>query len=268
MIKQNMSRDEVEQSGRSGATKSDIAKVLNSFYIKTDKDEQSVGQWLANDGFWESWITSWMTKNIRPGYVCLDIGANYGYYTRIMETLSTSTGSVFAVEANPELCRTIKESISEYPIENSATVNICNVAVSDSKGMVTLNIPPKYIGGSSIVWGKQDLPSDLEESLWTDKIEIESDTIDNLFSHVDHINLIKIDIEGAEPLAWSGMQETIKKTDIIIMEIGNYLPSSFIDELYNLYEISIVEGDGFDRIISRDEFNKLDDLIMGVLRKR
>lgn len=262
-----MSKDYIEKVGASGATKEDLAKILNDLYLYTDKTEKSVGQWLSNTGYWESWITSWMTHNIKPGFVCLDIGANYGYYTRIMERLAESSGKVYAFEANKNLSNMISKSIVDYPIDNGAPVTVFSVAVSDSKGMVTLNIPPNYIGGSSIVWGQQDLPSDISNDEWTVAQEVESDTVDHLLG-LDHIDIIKIDIEGAEPLAWKGMTRTLSKTDLVIIEIGPYLPSEFIDQLYNDYEVSHVTVTGEEVPLSRSDFEKLEDLTMGVLRRR
>jgi len=267
MIRQDMSKDDIERIGIAGATKDNLAKIINDVYLYTDKEEQSVGQWLANTGYWESWITSWMTKNIKPGFVCLDIGANYGYYTRIMERLSGPYGSVYAFEANKNLSNMISKSIVDYPIENGSPVTVFSVAVTDSKGTVTLNIPPKYLGGSSIVWGQQDLPSSIADEEWTGAQEVESDTVDHLLG-LDHIDIIKIDIEGAEPIAWKGMQKTLSKTDLIIIEIGKYLPAEFIDELYNNYSVSHVLVTGEEVPLPRHDFELLQDLTMGVLRKK
>jgi FkbM family methyltransferase len=263
-----MTRDQIEFLGIKGATDSNDAKILNSFYLKIDKEELSVGQWLSIEGFWESWITSWITKNIKSGDVCVDVGSNYGYYTRIMEILAGKTGMVYAVEANKKLYDLFLISIDEYPIEDGADIKIHNLAISDSKGTVTLNIPPQYLGGSSIVWGKENLPSSIEDSLWTDSSEVESDTLDELLKDVDHINLIKIDIEGAEPLAWKGMSEVINKTDIIVIEVGEYSPSEFIDSLYESHDLSYINFDGEESKMTRDEFNNLTDLVMLVLRKK
>lgn len=267
MIRQNMSKDQVEEAGRSGASKRDIARILNDVVLYTNKEEQSVGQWLSSTGYWESWITSWMTHNIKPGFVCLDIGANYGYYTRIMERLAESSGAVYAFEANKDLANMISKSIIDYPIDNGAPVTVFAVAVSDKKGTVTLNIPPKYIGGSSIVWGKQELPSTISEEEWTIHQEVDADTVDHLLG-LDHIDIIKIDIEGAEPIAWKGMERTLSKTDLIIIEIGKYLPSEFIDELYSKYDVSHVDITGAEVQLSREDFEKIKDLTMGVLRKK
>lgn len=263
-----MSREEVESTGISGATMLDLAKVLNSFYLYTDSKELSVGQWLSKHGFWESWITSWMTKNIKPGDVCLDIGANYGYYTRIMEALATDSGSVYAFEANKSLSDLISNSILDYPIENAAKVDVFNVAVSDSVGTVTLNIPPAYLGGSSIVWGKQTLPSDIENNLWTDSQEVSADTLDNMVGHLDRINLIKMDIEGAEYLAWLGMQRVLDKTDLIVIELGSYSDKELKDDIYEKYNVSYIDVDSSEKELLRSNLDSLDDLVMAVLRRK
>lgn len=266
MLTYNMDRSSVESSGISGATSTNLAKILDCFYLNVDRFEQSVGRWLSSHGYWESWITSWMTKNIKPGSVCVDVGANYGYYTRIMENLAKEDGKVIAFEANTSLCNLISTSIYDYPNPGAADVKIFNLAVSDSVGTVRLNIPPQYLGGSSIVWGNK-LPSDLPDDLWTEFLDIKSDTLDNILSDIDHIDLIKIDIEGAEYLAWKGMQKTLDKTDLIVIEFGNYLPSEFIDEVYSRYNVNYIDLDGSEKALSRTDLDNLTDLVMAVLRK-
>ncbi len=261
-----MSRADVESAGLQGATSENKAVVLNDFALYTDKSEQSVGQWISTQGYWEAWITSWMTKNIKPGFVCLDIGANYGYYTRIMERLSGPSGSVYAFEANKQLANMISKSTVDYPIDNGSPVTVFAVAVTDKRGTVTLNIPPKYLGGSSIVWESQELPSEILPEEWTIKQEVDADTVDHLIG-LDHIDLIKIDIEGAEPLAWKGMQKTLEVADTIVMEFGTYLPVWFIDEVFSKYQVKYINNSGDEELLPRSEFDKLTDLVMVVLRK-
>jgi FkbM family methyltransferase len=263
-MKYLMSRSEIEKNGCDGATQKDLAKILNCFYLYTDKEEQSVGQWLAKHGYWESWITSWMTKNIKEGDICLDVGANYGYYTRVMEFLSGKNGLVYYIEANPELVELINKSINDYPL-NKAKVIGHSFAASDNNGKINLSISSKYIGGSTIVFG-QPLPSSIESSLWDREIEVDCKTIDSL--NIDKINVIKMDIEGAEYLAWKGMQKTLENTDVIVLEIGSYCPIEFIDDIYAKYEVSQINFDGDESPITKEEIYSLNDLIMAVLRKK
>lgn len=268
MIKRGMTRQDVESLGISGATQQNLAKILNSFYLYTDSNELSVGQWLSSHGYWEAWITSWMSNNINPGDVCVDIGSNYGYYTRIMEMLATNTGQVFAFEANKSLCKLVVDSVLEYPIDNAAPINMYNIAVSDSVGTVTLHIPPTHLGGSSIVWGSHELPSEIENNLWTESVEVESNTIDNMLGYLNHINLIKIDIEGAEYLAWRGMQNTLDKTDLIVIELGSYSDNELKDDIYLKYNVTYIDADGTEKELLRSDLEKLDDLVMAVLRRK
>jgi FkbM family methyltransferase len=260
-----MSRQEVEQIGKSGATERDLARIINDVYLYTDKEELSVGRWLSTTGYWESWITSWFTKNIKPGFKCIDIGANYGYYTRIMEKLSGPEGLVHSIEANPELIKLIEKSIKDYPIENGSKVVLHSFAAADINGKTILKIPTKYLGGSSIVYYTHDLPSTIPHSEWDEDVEVETKILDEVID--DRIDLIKIDIEGAEPLAWKGMQKILDRTDVVVVELGSYSPSEFLDEIYSKYNVSKIDFDGAEINLTREDLDKEKDLVMAVLRK-
>lgn len=266
MITYNMTRSQIESIGRAGATKDDLAKIIDDLYLYTDRNEKSVGQWLSNTGYWEPWITSWLTKNISPGYKCLDIGANYGYYTRIMEKLSGPSGRVYAVEANPELCGLIKKSIIDFPIEDGAEVNIISGAASNKNGEEILDISTQYIGGSSIVYAKTSSPSSIDSSLWDKRISVNSFRLDDIID--EKIDLIKIDIEGAEPLAWEGMGNILETAKTVVIECGNYLPIEFINKLFDEYDLYEIDLLGEEVLIDRNTFNNLQDLIMAVLRRK
>jgi FkbM family methyltransferase len=260
-----MSRQDVEQLGVSGATKDNLAKILNSSYLYVDKEELSVGQWLANTGYWESWITSWMTKNIKEGFICIDIGANYGYYTRVMQQLAKNSGEVHAFEANPEVFDMLGKSLTDYKDEKFARAFVYPIAISDNKGEVELSIASKYLGGATIVFGA-DLPSNIENNLWDKKITVKSNTLDNY--DFDHIDLIKMDIEGAEYLAWRGMQNTLDKTDVVVLELGSYSHNELKDDIFNRYEVTFIDTDGSEKELTRNQLDNLDDLIMAVLRRK
>lgn len=266
MIESNMPRSDIESYGSRGATHNNPAKIIDDFYLYVDDKEKSIGYWLANTGYWESWITAWFTKNIKEGDKCLDIGANYGYYTRIMEKLSGSNGFIYAIEANPDLCDMISKSINDFPIEDAAKVKILSIAASNKNGQEILDISTEYIGGSSIVYGKAILPSNIDENQWDKRITVNSFRLDDIID--EQIDFIKLDIEGAEPLAWEGMTRLISNARSIIIECGPYLPIEFIDKLYDQYDIYKINFDGNEEFIDRKTFNELDDLIMAVLRKK
>ena len=263
MLSVDMTRSEVEAAGRLGATGLDKALVLNSFYLNVDATELSVGQHLANDGFYEAWITSWMTRNINPGDVCVDLGSNYGYFTRIMAILSGSTGVVHAIDANTTLTNILKSSIDQYPLENSAVVKIHNYAISNAPGIAELLIPTKLLGGASIIVDRRSLPSDIPPDFWDESLKIESRRLDTL--ELGRIDLIKIDIEGAEAIAWEGIEAALNRETKIIIEFGNYLPAEFIAYIYEKYSVKQIRTDGNEGRLTMKQLQKLDDWVMAIL---
>src|SRR3954471_15548180 len=76
---------------------------------------------------------SLLHQYIQRGDVVLDIGANIGFYTKILSELVGSTGKVYAFEPD-------KTNFS-YLKKNTANLNnvmLINKAVSDSTGKITL----------------------------------------------------------------------------------------------------------------------------------
>ena len=262
----DMSRAEIEAAGRLGASGLDKALVLNSFYLNVDATELSVGQHLANDGFYEAWITSWMTRNINSGDVCVDLGSNYGYFTRIMEILSGSKGKVHAIDANTALTNILRSSIEQFPLENSADVKIHNYAISNEPGIVELLIPTKLLGGASIISDRNSLPSSIPVEHWDQSLSIESRRLDSL--DLGKINFIKIDIEGAEAIAWEGIEAALDSESTIIIEFGNYLPADFIEYIYANYSVKQILTDGSEGKLSLKSLRKLDDWVMAILRPK
>src|SRR5580704_6922794 len=103
------SREEVERIGRAGVASYEsctegqpiiVSRQLSSFWIASRPDDPGLSEHFKNDGFWEAWITLWISRNVAPGSVCVDAGANYGYFTF---QLVQNGCMVLAYEANPEL---------------------------------------------------------------------------------------------------------------------------------------------------------------------
>ena len=85
-----MTRRDVEDAGRAGSKNTDTAKILNDFTLLVDSNEKSLGTHLANDGFWEAWVTSFFTFNVKPGDVVCDVGSimgtTPGYFRDFLES--------------------------------------------------------------------------------------------------------------------------------------------------------------------------------------
>ncbi|WP_187152668.1 FkbM family methyltransferase [Acidianus manzaensis] len=173
---------------------------------------------------------------VKDGGVVVDVGANVGIYSLIAAKYAER---VFAIEANPEIIPILNYNITLNDFKN---VTVINKAVSDSEGKVKL-----YLGKAHEV--SSILPSFMEGYTYSKYVEVESTTLDNLLSGVS-VNLLKIDVEGAEVNVLRGAKETLKKAKRIIIEVRNNTEQKVLDILkQNNFEIVTIE-EGTKNIIA------------------
>jgi FkbM family methyltransferase len=131
------------------------------------------------------------------GRVVLDCGAHLGTYTR--QALAAGAGLVVAIEPGPQqvycLRRTFAREIA------AGRVRVEPRGVWNQEGELTLHI---------------SAATDMDSILGPDTGSSEKilvTTVDRLVSdlHLSSVDLIKMDIENAEPQALSGASETLKK---------------------------------------------------------
>ncbi len=239
-----MSRELIEMMGRQGLrvshlnSKTAIVRQLGWFDLYVDKKDGSLGTCLIRDGFWESWITAWMTRNILHDDVCVDVGANMGYYTGLMATCAGRGGLVYAFEPQPMYVDSLLSSIELNGWEH---VMVYDKALSDKFGVISLNIPGDMRGSASITIKKFD-------DKWGEQTsyDVETITLDSL--ELERVDLIKIDAEGAEPEIWRGMQETLKRNPeiTVVMEWdsnnwGAEKAQRFMEELESTMNITKID---------------------------
>jgi tRNA G37 N-methylase Trm5 len=80
--------------------------LLGEYLAFVDTHDFMLAPRLVADGFWEAWVTLALGRYIQPGFHCVDVGANYGYYTLLMAGACERGGRVLACEPNPLLAET------------------------------------------------------------------------------------------------------------------------------------------------------------------
>lgn len=149
-----------------------------------------------------------LNKYIKKGDVVLDIGANIGFYTKILSELVGDMGKVYAFEPD-------KTNFSHLinNTKNLSNVEFINKAVSNKTGKITL-----YQSDLLNVDHKTYATKD-----YTSKTEIDCIAVDDIIPN-KKVDFIKIDIQGYEYFAFKGMQEIFKANDNlkIITELYPY----------------------------------------------
>ncbi|MCL6481974.1 MAG: FkbM family methyltransferase [Firmicutes bacterium] len=83
-----------------------LCRLLGDYLAFVDTHDFMLAPRLVLDGFWEAWVTLALGRYIQPGFHCVDVGANYGYYTLLMAGARERGGRVLACEPNPLLAET------------------------------------------------------------------------------------------------------------------------------------------------------------------
>ena len=120
---------------------------------------------------------------------------------------------VLAIEPSPMALAYLKANVA---LNNCHNTIVAPKAAGDRRGVVRLRIPRPARRGlipttASIIWS-------FEEAL---EIDVEADTLDNIVDEagLDTIDIVKIDVEGAEGLVVKGAERTLRKARAILIEI-------------------------------------------------
>jgi FkbM family methyltransferase len=178
-----------------------LCRVLAKFMLYADTQDVGIAPHLYMNGYWEGWMTLAVARLLQPGWYCLDIGANHGYYTLVMADGVKETGRVLAIEPNPKLASLVQRTVQVNNLHRQTTVLAKAVAKTDGERL-NLVIPAGFGMNASIV--RAVSPTD-------ELVEVETITIDSLTAAWDRVDLIKIDAEGAEESIWDGMQQTLQR---------------------------------------------------------
>lgn len=231
-----------------------LCKVLSKYKLYVDTRDTGIAPHLISDGFWESWITRYVAAVVRPGYTCLDVGANFGYYSVLMSELTGKKGRTIAIEPNPVICQLLRNTA----IVNEWSFEVIEAAVSDKRGNAVLSVENKFPGGATIMPLDENLPG---RSRYT----VSTFTIDELVEEqqLGTVDFMKIDCEGFEPFVFDGMKKTLAANpDLqIVMEYSAYMytnPVDFTKRLFCDFEVGRINGSSsIDRLSVKD----IDELV-------
>jgi FkbM family methyltransferase len=154
---------------------------------------------LKQSGSYEPHVTKEIKEHLKPGNIFVDIGANLGYFTLIASRLVGTEGKVISFEPATETYNFCKKNIELNKLTN---VELYKCGLWNEKKTLMISDSPQ-LGGNHI--------SDKGDS-------IECIPLDSLDLTP---NMIKMDIEGAEPYALQGMVKTLKRYHpAIVLEIN------------------------------------------------
>jgi len=159
----------------------------------------------------------------------VDVGANVGYYTLLFSKLVGPSGMVYAFEPHPEIYELLRHNV-----KRRKNIIVLQKAASNTNGEVefyfsrrtrshSIYVPHEFIIGST---------------------RVEAVCLDDFLAN-RQCDLIKIDVEGAEPLVIEGMNKLIARTKKLILiieynpsalQLGGHIPEEFLNNLQKLFD--------------------------------
>ncbi len=214
---------------------------LPGFSIYTEADDAAVGRHVRGDNY-EADVTAVFRALLRPGAHVLDLGANIGYFTMLSASLVGPSGSVIAVEPNPSNARLVEAS---RRANGYANVTVAQVAAGTAAGLLALH--RSHSNGTTS-------PAPDDPSALLDAETVGCVRAETLVPAGRRIDLIKVDVEGAEYLALGGCSRLIRRDRPRI--VSEFSPSlmpgisgisgpAYLDWLQRLgYRLRLVQPDG------------------------
>ena len=190
----------------------------------------------------------YLEKLLSPGKVFVDGGANLGIYSVVAAKLVGETGLVLAFEAAAETFKQLNQNIN---INHFKQVKSFNYALSDRECKARFyhidNAPNSYSLG--------------EEVSGTDFEEVNVTTLDKVIQDegIDRIDVIKLDVEGAEELVMQGAKKLFEKMHpVVIFEINKLATQRLHIDEYGAWDFLKEFGYQFFSVSRTGNLVKLD----------
>lgn len=148
--------------------------------------------------------------------VVYDIGANTGLYS-LFAAKECQQGTVVAIEPYPPNIEVLRQDVTRNGLDN---IEIVESALSDSVGEIEFSQPTE----TDIGYGSSSINAEGDRETLT----VPTTTGDMLVTdgEVPPPNVVKIDVEGAEPLVIDGMEETLTGSNCRVLYCEVHLPGS------------------------------------------
>ncbi len=199
--------------------------MMKDGWMVYNKNDKFVGKSIKEYGEWSAGEINLLKQILKPNHIVIEVGSNIGSHTLPIAKI-VDQGIVFAFEPQNVIFQTLCANISI----NSLTNCFCfQSALTDKKDRKLYNYNYNYnieqnFGGMSFLDNKK------EDITYAANV----DTLDDKFSDLNSLNLLKTDAEGMEVDIIKGGIDLIRRNQPILYVENDYL---YVDKSQELIEL-------------------------------
>jgi FkbM family methyltransferase len=215
-----------------------FAETDHGFGIYVESNDRFIGRTIIGRQTYEPNVTAVLKRELKEDYVFLDIGANMGWHTLLGASILRS-GKVIAVEPMYSNVQLIYQSLIRNEFNN---VFVLPYAAPDRSSMLQLN----FVRSNAFVTVANDASHACRY--------VQGVRLDDVLGQEPRIDVVKIDVEGHEPLALKGMEKLIQKhRPLLVSEFhpkalcdhGNLDPMSYLRSFLDFgYRLAVIDPQG------------------------
>jgi FkbM family methyltransferase len=201
--------------------------------VRADED---LGRDVYFFGEYEPQDSSFILRNLRPTDICVDVGANIGYYA-ISLGLKVQAGEVHAFEPAGLNYHVLALNALTNQLSN---VVVNNCAVGDRNQEVEFFVAQDGGFSSTVDTGRRRI---------LEKTRVRMVTLDSYCSEVglSRVDFLKVDVEGAEPKVIAGARQLLlnweRKPRLIMLELHEGMLRQFDSSLREM--TAVMEAYGY-----------------------
>jgi FkbM family methyltransferase len=186
-----------------------IARTNYSGVLETISGDRGISRELLSWGEHEPLTTKLLNDVVKDTFVCVDIGANLGYYS-VLEGKRAKKGFLIAIEPFDQSAKALKMNLIRNGISNS---RVFQIAISDHDGEGYLLVGERS-NLNHLVLEKPD------EDIKAQIVLVRK--LDSIIQEMNlpRVDLLRMDVEGSEGRIYSGGRMTISRFHpLILMEV-------------------------------------------------
>ncbi|MEW8978232.1 MAG: FkbM family methyltransferase [Symbiobacterium sp.] len=171
--------------------------------LGVESDISVVGE-VRRKGQYEPHVMEAIARFLAPGGTFVDVGANFGIHSVLAAALVGETGRVLAVEASPVTHCLLAHNLVSSGCPGAVAIH---AAAWSQPEVLSLRHITQVVGGSHVTFTGGERPW---EGVAYRVLAMPLDTLVAL-AGLEHVDLIKIDVEGSEYRVLQGARETLRR---------------------------------------------------------